>query len=69
MLKTKIIKFQRNGRMLVNKVSGREEEVLDTWIDGKKLARGHCYPYLGRVLGVRFCQGEAKSFSFKELGA
>lgn len=48
-----IVELQRNGRVIPNIVTGKPERVLDTYINGKRIVRGHCDDYFRRVTGIK----------------
>ena len=64
------ITFHRNSRIrtwLTNKGKVRTEEVLDIFIDGKKLPRGMCLSMFIKFTGIKFKKDETKQFILEEL--
>lgn len=52
-----IVKMKREGRTITNSATGKEEEILTTHINGKRIMRGQCADYFQRVTGIKVPPG------------
>ena len=48
-----IVELRREGRAVKNIATGKEEKALTTFINGRKIMRGHCDKYFQRVTGIK----------------
>lgn len=52
-----IITFKREGRVVKNIGNGKDEKILTTYINGRRIMRGTCDNYFRRVTGIKIPVG------------